>query len=478
MIRATLLILLFLIRSFLSTAQNSEWGIGYKLTFAFNGSTQKCEVYDQVLQKTVSTEIQGTVLKFQNSFAVIQQNKTVYVFTYDALLHEWKGSFFYNLKIGPQNVIIQDGVVTIDSDKSGLVYLFYDYELHKWKSEEEKSGIESNTQVFNQMGNVIYHSFNNVILCASYDVVNHLWRKHYERIENDKISVVSFSNGLVGLTTNNYRCYFFFYDILEKDWKKVQFTYNKEIFNVFAMNYGAGLVRISPLLHLAVVYNPEQHKWNIDSFKSGGFGVFNSYFSAYKLTLENSNIGNIQLGFKAGEWSSKFDIIYPFCISQNHITNTDTPLLYCRSYDIGNIGNKITRIDDAIGRHFIYLSNGYHLFQRNGLTQIVTQYYVTNVHFDCEVKLTASNTQKINSIEEHKLFPNPAISGQDIFIKGETEINKIEVYNGIGKCCLIVNPKTNSGQISFSTGGFPKGIYFLKIYDSNNGAGNRKIVIQ
>lgn len=478
MIRATLLILLFLIRSFLSTAQNSEWGIGYQLSVESIGAKSKCSVYDEVLKKFVSTEIQGSVLRVQNSFAVIQDKTTLYLLNYDAIIHEWKASFFNILNTELVNIIIQDGVVTINVNKSRFIFSFYDYELHKWISEEEKPGFSSISQVFNQMGNVIYHSFNNVILCASYDVVNHLWRKHYERIENDKISVVSFSNGLVGLTTQNYRCYFFFYDILEKDWKKVQFTYNKEIFNVFAMNYGAGLMRINPQLHLAVVYNPEQHKWSIDSFKSGGFGVFNSYFSAYKLTLENSNLGNIQLGFKAGEWNSNFDIIYPFCISQNHITNTDTPLLYCRSYDVGNIGNKITRIDDAIGRHFIYLSNGYHVLNRNGLTHIVTQYYVSNVHFDCEVKLTPSTTQKANSMEERKLFPNPAISGQDIFIKGETEINKIEVYNGIGKCCLIVNPKTNSGQISFSTSGFPKGIYFLKIYDSNNGVGSRKIVIQ
>jgi len=83
---------------------------------------------------------------------------------------------------------------------------------------------------------------------------------------------------------------------------------------------------------------------------------------------------------------------------------------------------------------------------------------------------TQTNTPDLQlGFTELKIYPNPAKN--EIFIKSELQIKKIEIYSLTG--VLLLSESNFNEKISLST--LPKGVYIVKIY-TDNGIKNRKIV--
>lgn len=95
---------------------------------------------------------------------------------------------------------------------------------------------------------------------------------------------------------------------------------------------------------------------------------------------------------------------------------------------------------------------------------------IHSMYFSIEGTISSSvGNQNIFS-DQFTIWPNPTsgiirISGNDF--------NKLEVYNATGQ--LIISKVNNEKELDLSNN--PKGIYFLKIYDSNQKAENIKIII-
>ena len=91
----------------------------------------------------------------------------------------------------------------------------------------------------------------------------------------------------------------------------------------------------------------------------------------------------------------------------------------------------------------------------------------------CLVTITApeSDVAYVQS-DETGIYPNPA--SDYLFIKSNTPIEKIEIYNQTGACIMrVANPIDE--RIDIST--IERGVYFVRIYDCENRIETRKAII-
>lgn len=142
------------------------------------------------------------------------------------------------------------------------------------------------------------------------------------------------------------------------------------------------------------------------------------------------------------------------------------------------------RNTDFINDYVYKIKTNINLTASNGLSYIAIRYRNTN----CSSKwLTVSfdniaisgNTVGINELDissdQVNIYPNPTTG--KVIIDSKHSINSIEIYNLLGEN-IYSNSKFNlqtSNEIDLSN--FPKGIYFVKIYDGTK-TYKKKIVVQ
>jgi len=101
----------------------------------------------------------------------------------------------------------------------------------------------------------------------------------------------------------------------------------------------------------------------------------------------------------------------------------------------------------------------------------------TTSYFDYWVVKLAPTVGIIETTEESTLniYPNPA--GEELIIKNEISIiNEVSIYNVFG--VLVMCRQLNAKQTSINLSSEAKGVYFIKIKDSNQKLTFKKIVIQ
>lgn len=80
--------------------------------------------------------------------------------------------------------------------------------------------------------------------------------------------------------------------------------------------------------------------------------------------------------------------------------------------------------------------------------------------------------ENILNVNEINIYPNPAT---DFFtIDSKEKIERIEMYNSIGKIVFSTTVNKNSFDVS----GFKKGIYFINLYTKDNKFSNKKLIIK
>lgn len=91
---------------------------------------------------------------------------------------------------------------------------------------------------------------------------------------------------------------------------------------------------------------------------------------------------------------------------------------------------------------------------------------------------TINQTSSITSLDENKglqIFPNPTESELTITTEGEI-LKEIKVINVLGE--IIYQTELANQQITIDLSRQPKGIYFVKVTDTNKNITNKKIVTQ
>lgn len=89
-------------------------------------------------------------------------------------------------------------------------------------------------------------------------------------------------------------------------------------------------------------------------------------------------------------------------------------------------------------------------------------------------QVSEESSSKENSIEKLSIYPNPATSGEIIYITTRfNDHKKIEIFNVLGKNVLSTTLSGNELNIS----SLDPGIYILKLKEGNHKA-TRKLVIQ
>ena len=83
--------------------------------------------------------------------------------------------------------------------------------------------------------------------------------------------------------------------------------------------------------------------------------------------------------------------------------------------------------------------------------------------YECNVGVEENVSSKIS------VYPNPA--NDEVFIKSDSPIEKVELYSLTG--ALLMQENNFSGKISVSA--FPQGVYLLKVY-TDKGVAVSKIV--
>jgi L-ascorbate metabolism protein UlaG (beta-lactamase superfamily) len=73
-------------------------------------------------------------------------------------------------------------------------------------------------------------------------------------------------------------------------------------------------------------------------------------------------------------------------------------------------------------------------------------------------------TKSLN--ENIRIFPNPSIGNFGISIPASLEINRIEIYNMIGRC--LIDRESNLNNITINLSDCPKGLYLIKLRSENN----------
>ena len=127
------------------------------------------------------------------------------------------------------------------------------------------------------------------------------------------------------------------------------------------------------------------------------------------------------------------------------------------------------------------------VFDNNALEQIFSfspDFMIKSVTFDPDKWLICKYKSLFVGIEEEEngyflnVFPNPT-SGELNIESGELKIEKIEIFNVMGKCVLTspTPPKTKEGKTSIYISHLQTGVYFIKI-QTENGTITRKVVKQ
>ena len=100
-------------------------------------------------------------------------------------------------------------------------------------------------------------------------------------------------------------------------------------------------------------------------------------------------------------------------------------------------------------------------------------YTFSNITANHTIFVTFTNIININDISTRhiEIYPNPAID--EIVIKSDIQINKVEIYSLTGS--LILTENKFSGKINVSS--LTQGVYMINIY-TNNGVDVKKIVIR
>jgi len=93
-------------------------------------------------------------------------------------------------------------------------------------------------------------------------------------------------------------------------------------------------------------------------------------------------------------------------------------------------------------------------------------FFIFNLNF-ASAQSSTSNNHKVTPIEKSldiqvKIFPNPAVDF--IQLSSNVEINKIEVYNLIGKRIKLMNNINNT----FNVSDLRNGIYLIRIFNNQN----------
>lgn len=189
-------------------------------------------------------------------------------------------------------------------------------------------------------------------------------------------------------------------------------------------------------------------------------GIVHEYFNL----TEISNLSNYLLL----QNSSSLPMIYPIPISANNIGNDyESMLVHVEGICTQLATNNYWKIHDGTGEISIHNNPHYSItpainqsYSVNGILTVSNYGWFVEL-YDYTVNI---NEQDINS-HSISLFPNPA--SNLIFLNTSINIEKIEIYDIIGKHLKTIkcNPSnSNRFDISF----LPSGVWLMKIYGQNN----------
>lgn len=78
-----------------------------------------------------------------------------------------------------------------------------------------------------------------------------------------------------------------------------------------------------------------------------------------------------------------------------------------------------------------------------------------------------SDNQNKGSLEATSIYPNPVSNGENLTIKGDKELERIEIINIVGK--RVIEEKVSPTTVyELNINGFDKGIYLIKIHYTDN----------
>ncbi|NNC95275.1 MAG: T9SS type A sorting domain-containing protein [Chitinophagales bacterium] len=80
--------------------------------------------------------------------------------------------------------------------------------------------------------------------------------------------------------------------------------------------------------------------------------------------------------------------------------------------------------------------------------------------------------------EDLKVYPNPSDDRISIGHQPATQKTKIRIFNSHQKLIVEIFPVTGQKYSELNATGFPRGIYFVKVYDNGVLSGVRKVVLQ
>lgn len=133
----------------------------------------------------------------------------------------------------------------------------------------------------------------------------------------------------------------------------------------------------------------------------------------------------------------------------------ELPLLFWQNYpEIQDVGHLATPRCVQFGSEIIKLNN----FD-----------FQCDTIFGCELVPTDELNKVVLSI-----YPNPAFD--EVFIESETKISSIQVYNSVGN--IVLSNVINNKQCIFNTNKFQSGVYFIKVYFSNEEFVIKKMVVK
>ncbi|MCD4772074.1 MAG: T9SS type A sorting domain-containing protein [Bacteroidales bacterium] len=107
-------------------------------------------------------------------------------------------------------------------------------------------------------------------------------------------------------------------------------------------------------------------------------------------------------------------------------------------------------------------------------------YYVTAIYDQC-ISDPSNETgtvcylgnEELNLVESIEVYPNPSIN--HVYINSKVDINKITVFDDLGKL-VLENKIVENNNIKINTSSFDAGVYFIKIY-TNESVVVRKVAI-
>jgi hypothetical protein len=106
-------------------------------------------------------------------------------------------------------------------------------------------------------------------------------------------------------------------------------------------------------------------------------------------------------------------------------------------------------------------------------------YYVTALYSQCESVPSGSaiiwteDIKEIGKVSTVYLYPNP--TDDFLVIKSEFPLKRVAIYSDLGELIYILN--TNDSEIKVNTGGYLKGLYFVRVI-SEEGSFSEKFVVK